>query len=110
MIKKVAASWNSPSFVSNLLQTVFLSSLALPSPGKGPSFGEGVEEGILKGICKRGMESGPDLSHTQEVVGGVAARFNHTTSRQELYLKHKRCEHSPAGEWLLESHLLTGAD
>lgn len=33
-----------------------------------------------------------------------------STCRQESDLKPKRCRCSPAGEWLLESHLLTATD
>lgn len=62
-------------------------------------------EGTVKGISKRGMESGAGLSHAQEVV-----LLPDSTRRQELDLKPKRCKHSPACEWLLEGHLLIGAD
>lgn len=65
-----------------------------------------MEEAILKGICKRGMESGAGLSHAQEVV----VLLPDSTCRQESDLKPKRCKRSPAGERLLECHLLTGTD
>lgn len=65
-----------------------------------------MKEGILKGICQRGMGSGSGLSHAQEVVVLLPG----STCTQEPDLKPDKCKRSSAGKWLLESHLLTGTD
>lgn len=96
----------SPASLLTSCKLYSLSRLLFPPRGKGPSSGEGVEEGILKGICKRGMENGAGPFHAHVVV----VLLPDSTCRQESDLKPERCKRSPAGEWLLESHLLTRAD
>lgn len=90
--------------------------LASPSRGKGHSFGEsggGHFEGHLHGnadhasaVPAASMGSRAGLSHALEVM----VLLPDSTCRQELDLQLTRYKCSSAGEWLLESCVLTGND